>query len=314
MSLPRTDYIAVTSPNPHIVRMKEILKSHPEVKGFYGFYRPTALWAFLLVSAQILMAYWMQQSPWWLLLILSYLIGATINHSLFVLLHEATHNLIFKRPFNNRLMGLMINIPHVFPSSMQFFKYHMLHHTNQSEFDYDADLASKEEATWIHNSRWRKFLTMFFFSFVQGTVRPSRLKKVKFLDGWFLVNILSQIFFMALVYYFIGWKAILYFFLSTLFGLGLHPFGGRWIQEHYVIKENQETNSYYGPLNKFCFNMGYHNEHHDFMKVPWVHLPKIKDTAPEHYDGLFQWKSWTKCLKNFIWNKDITFFDRYVRF
>ena len=120
--------------------------------------------------------------------------------------------------------------------------------------------------------------------------------------------------FVWIFYEFAGIWALVYLFVSTIFALGLHPLGGRWIQEHYVVRENQETNSYYGPLNLFCFNMGYHNEHHDFMNVPWVHLPKIKAFASEYYDGLFSYRSWTACLKRFIWDRDVTFFDRYVRF
>ena len=119
--------------------------------------------------------------------------------------------------------------------------------------------------------------------------------------------------FLCIFYFFFGWVPLLYLLLSTIFALGLHPMGGRWIQEHYVVRENQETNSYYGPLNKLCFNMGYHNEHHDFMKVPWSRLPKVRALAPEYYDNLFYYKSWISCLKRFIWDKNVTFFDRYVR-
>ena len=84
----------------------------------------------------------------------------------------------------------------------------------------------------------------------------------------------------------IGPKALAYLALSTFFALGLHPVGGRWIQEHYETRKGQETYSYYGPLNRTCFNMGYHNEHHDFAGVPWNNLPKLKKLAPDYYDSL----------------------------
>ena len=77
--------------------------------------------------------------------------------------------------------------------------------------------------------------------------------------------------------HFAGWTALGYLFLSSAFAIGLHPVGARWIQEHYLtFPGNQETFSYYGPMNVFALNVGYHNEHHDLMRVPWSRLPALK--------------------------------------
>ena len=101
--------------------------------------------------------------------------------------------------------------------------------------------------------------------------------------------------------------------LSTFFGLGLHPLGGRWIQEHFVTEAGQETYSYYGPLNRLAFNVGYHNEHHDFANVPWNNLPKLKAAAPEFYDSLASYGSWTGVVARFVLDPALSTYSRIVR-
>jgi sphingolipid delta-4 desaturase len=317
-ALPRSEFEYRAVPNPHLVRNREILKQHPEVRELFGHNPWTALFALLLIAVQLLLAAWLAHTPWWVLLLFSYFVGGTINHSLYVVLHECTHNLVFKRPLANRILALIVNFPQFFPSAMQFFKYHMLHHSNQAEYDFDADLASRPEARWVGASRARKALWILIFSVIQGMARPSRLKQVRFYDGWFLLNVVTQVGFLLLFFKLLGGRptgslALLYLFLSSFFALGLHPMGGRWIQEHYLVRPEQETNSYYGPLNKLCFNMGYHNEHHDFMKVPWSRLPQVRALAPEYYNSLFYWSSWLACLKRFIFDPQASFFDRIIR-
>jgi sphingolipid delta-4 desaturase len=66
-------------------------------------------------------------------------------------------------------------------------------------------------------------------------------------------------------------------------------------------------------LNKTCFNMGYHNEHHDFAGVPWNNLPKLRSVAPEYYDSLKSYGSWTAVLLKFIFDPSMSTYSRVVR-
>ena len=122
------------------------------------------------------------------------------------------------------------------------------------------------------------------------------MKAVRTIDIWVLFNAAAMAAAMAPIVWFFGCWPVAYLFLSTLFALGVHPVGARWVQEHFIFKEGQETYSYDGPLNKLSFNMGYHNEHHDFPQVPWSLLPEVRAAAPEFYNELYHHKSWTKLL------------------
>ena len=103
-------------------------------------------------------------------------------------------------------------------------------------------------------------------------------------------------------------------FISFWFSIGLHPVGARWIQEHYLTFESeQETYSYYGALNTVAFNVGYHNEHHDFPSIPWNRLPELKKAAPEYYDTLLFHGSWFKLFFRFLFEREISLFNRILR-
>ena len=173
-------------------------------------------------------------------------------------------------------------------------------------------MPSKFEAKLVGNTPWGKTLWMFLHPLFYAA-RPLRLKKINFFTPWTIINILAVFGTDFLVVYFFGWKAFAYLFAATMFSLGLHPLGARWIQEHFVFKEPQETYSYYGILNIPALNVGYHNEHHDFPSVPWNRLPKIRALAPEWYDTLYYHRSWPGLMMKFLSDPKIDLFSRIER-
>jgi len=312
MSGKSLDFTYSNSEEPHIQRTKEIIRKYPEIKKLMGRHPNTFFYAFFVVALQISIAYVLKDQAWWMVLLAAYCVGAFANHALFVLIHEFTHNMVFKSKVANLWGGIMCDLPNAFPSSAAFRKYHLKHHAFQGHYDIDADLASKWEAKLIGSNFIGKSFWLLFFPLFQA-LRPPRLKAIQFQSSWIWVNLLTVIAFDIALYMVAGPMAILYFVASFFFSVGLHPLGARWIQEHYLVAPPQETYSYYGPLNYLAFNVGYHNEHHDFSYVPWVNLPKIREIAPEYYNNLVYHKSWTKLWLKFIFDKELSLFSRVLR-
>jgi len=309
----KTDFVYSQYSEPHKIRTKLILKDHPEVRNLIG-KNPYTIFAILgLVTFQILAAWLVSSQSWWVVLAAAYFLGAFADHSLFVMIHECAHQLLFKNRALNKWAGILANLPQIFPSSVSFEYFHLKHHSFQGIHELDADLPSKWEAKLINNNFFGKALWLLFFPFFQF-FRLSRLKELKSVDAWVVTNFMVQVVFIGLMYYFFGWHGIVYLLLSFSFSVGLHPLGARWVQEHYLTHNGeQETYSYYGVLNNVSFNVGYHNEHHDFPSIPWNKLPKIKSTAPNYYDTLLSHKSWTKLWLRFLFDREISLFNRILR-
>ncbi len=308
----KKDFVYSNSSEPHRIRTKQILKQHPDVRKLIGKNPTTFLFIVLLVGLQVSGAWFLADKSWWLIFGVAYFVGAFIDHALFVMIHECAHRLLFKSQVANRLAGIFANIPQVFPSSVSFERYHIKHHSFQGVHELDADLPNRWEARLINNYFIGKVIWFLFYPLFQA-FRVSRLKEIKPFDGWIALNWGVQILFVAAVWYFLGAKAVVFLTASFFFSVGLHPLGGRWIQEHYLTHGEQETYSYYGVLNTVAFNVGYHNEHHDFPSVPWNKLPQLKNTAPGFYDSLASHKSWTKLWLRFLFDREISLWSRVVR-
>ena len=300
------------SAEPHRERTKRLLKQHPEVRTLIG--RNPFSFALILaiVAMQTVLAYLLRDQPWWLVIIVAYAAGAFANHALFVLIHECAHNLVFKSKAANILSGIIADLAIIVPSSVSFRSYHLKHHSFQGDYDLDADLASRWEARLIGSTFAGKALWLLFFPVFQA-LRPPRLKEIKFVNGWTVVNWVVVFGYDAAVIVLFGPMAFLYLALSFVFSIGLHPLGARWIQEHYLTAAPQETYSYYGRLNILALNVGYHNEHHDLPSVPWNNLPRLKAIAPELYDPLISHRSWARLLWRFLTDPSLSLFSRMLR-
>jgi sphingolipid delta-4 desaturase len=298
---------------PHRIRTLQILKRYPDVKKLMG-KNPLTIFAILgLVGGMIGISYLVKDSAWWVILLVAYGVGAFFNHSLFVMIHECSHHLLFKNKSLNNIASIIANLPHTIPSAISFARYHIKHHSFQGVHELDADIPDYWEAKMFNNSIAGKAFWLLFFPVFQ-VIRTFRLKEIRPIDGWIITNFVVQVAFNVTLWVFFGPKAFFFMLLSFFFSVGLHPLGARWIQEHYLtLSETQETYSYYGPLNTVAFNVGYHNEHHDFPSIPWNRLPQLKKKAPTFYDSLLSHQSWTKLFFRFLFDKNISLFSRITR-
>lgn len=309
----RTSFTWSDDVQPHKQRTKSIIRQHPEIRSLIGRNPYTFLIILLCVGVQIGMAWLLSGVAWWWSVVAAYLLGAFACHTLYVCIHECSHNLVFKNRTLNTISSMVANLPMIFPSAVSFTKYHLKHHAYQGVEEMDADMPYRWEAKLINNSTLGKAIWLLLYPVFQS-IRPARLKEIKLVDTWTIINLIVQIAFTAAMIWWLGPKSLLFLVGSLFFSVGLHPLGARWIQEHFLTHgEHQETKSYYGRLNTVNLNVGFHNEHHDFPSVPWNKLPKLKKLADEHYESLGYHRSYTQLLFEFLFNKKLSVYSRTAR-
>lgn len=141
------------------------------------------------------------------------------------------------------------------------------------------------------------------------------------------LNIAVQVLFDVAIVKLLSGHALAYFIFSSFLAGSLHPCAGHFIAEHYVFEKSvppsardpanlvplPETYSYYGSLNLLTYNVGLHNEHHDFPAVPWTRLPALHVLAKEFYADLPTHKSWVNVIWQFVWDKEVGLSSRVKR-
>ena len=257
-----------------------------------------------------LTAYLVRDAPWWKVLLAAYAIGGTASQNLFCAQHELSHLLAFRTPLYNRILSFASNCPLAVPMATAFRKYHQEHHSHLGVDGWDVDLPTAFESSFAR-SLPAKLVWCAAYLAIYG-LRPLivRPKAPDAADAACLALVLG---FDAAVLHFWGVKALVYFVAGALLGGGLHPLAGHLIAEHYTFLKGQETYSYYGPLNALTYNVGYHNEHHDFPQIPHTRLWRLREIAPEFYKPLAHHTSWCWVLWTFLTDSDVGPWTRMKR-
>ena len=313
------DMPRITAQNLHVkdtheARRASILEKHPEVKKLMVVEPRTKYWITLNVVLQLAMSVLSTYiSDWRYFFVYCYVVGATLAHSLFLAIHEVSHNSAFRSVQGNQLLGMFANLPIAIPYSATFRRYHLQHHFCIGE-DIDCDLPTPTESYLVsfsstcyidHVIRKTLYLSTYtlFYALRPIITHPEIFR----FDNYCLANTSLQILFDLAMYHLLGVKPLIYMLLSTFLAGSLHPLSGRFISEHLVVQESDkvETYSYYGPLNDVLWQIGHHNEHHDFPNIPYTKLPALKKIAPEYYTALPQTKGWLDTTLIFLFDDSI---------
>lgn len=333
-TLSSRDFLWVGSDEPHATRRKLILAKYPQIRQLMGV-DPMFKWTVTgVVLWQFLVFYLIKDvSNFWLLLFVAYFIVGSANHTLSLAVHEIAHGQAFgvNHIILNKLFGLFANLPIGFAVSVSFKKYHLRHHRYQGDDEIDVDIPSHFEARFFSNTALKfvwVVLQPIFYAIRPFLVDPLPIEKLE------ILNNIVQFSFDWFIYKYFGPHVVAVMVFGSLLAMGFHPMAGHFISEHYIMfkpgKESQEdsvdgvtqhngmllipeTCSYYGPLNRITFNVGYHVEHHDFPSIPGSRLPLVKKIAPEFYDNLHHHTSWCWVLYQYIMDPEVGPYSRVKR-
>jgi len=241
--------------------------------------------------------------------LVTYFIGCTITHSLFLATHEIVHNLALRNTCLSKLLGIFTQLPIPIAYAIDFREYHFEHHKLQGDEAVDTDLPTAWEGRFFQGPVLKFIylaLILLFYAIRPLFVRPKKPTM------WHLFNWIAVLAVNGYITKIFGWGVLAYQ-VAALIMCSMHPSAGHFIAEHMVFKGEAETYSYYGWLNLVTFNVGYHNEHHDFPGVPWTRLPAIKAMCPEFYDNIPCHHSWSMVMYRFVTMPNVTPFNRIKR-
>lgn len=299
----------------HIERSQKILRDNPEIKQYFGNYPLSLVPIIVLSILQWSVAFSVRDLSWWMIGLISLFIGQFILHSLAVFVHEAAHNLVLKGKFGSALTIFLIELGSLsFGKSLTYVGIHgKSHHRYLNDYEQDYEWWDKKQAAFLTaNPYWRMGETIVHLlpggvaitDLVMTMIIPAAPRQIKsaYKSTYFATFLaVTSLSLYVLAWCFMSWQASLYLFWSLTLMVsnwGI-TFKGQSIAEHHIYQKGK-TYSTYQWTNIPFFNTGYHDEHHTFANVPWIHLPKLKKIAPEYFTNdspysYFQiWWLWAK--------------------
>eukprot|EP00729_Bicosta_minor_P001861 gene1861-24459_t len=302
------DFLWSTTDEPHATRRRVILAKHPAIKELMK-PCPITKWKVLAsVIFQLTVAYNMRGvQSWGVLLFFTYLVSGTINHMMTLAVHELSHNLGFKTRHYNRYLAILANIPMGIPAAIQFKRYHLEHHKYQGEDMVDVDIPTDIEGK-LFKSRPGKFLWMFlqpaFYALRPLFTNPKAPGKWEFINAGVIVACDYA------VYSYAGFNGVFYLVAGTLLGMGVHPVAGHFGTRpcptmvpstgSHLTSDTTTSTTTFQTFQALGFTR---------HVMPGV----VRQLAPEFYDTLPQYSSWSKVIFDYVTRADMSPYSRVKR-
>lgn len=226
-----------------------------------------------------------QQQDWGLWFVFNMLTwGTFLTHGLIVMMHECVHSLASGKW--DDVWGLTSNLMVSVPFYGNFKAHHLLHHQHLNVIGKDPELITPDIANWCGSSSVKKLLYLFLYPFIL-LLQPFWYRRFR-VRPLFVFNTALQVAVNLWILTFYGVVAWTYWMGCTYWSLcPLHPLATHWIAAHFRVERQlqaEKTFSYYGDVNMFIFNIGFHREHYAYPKLPWTRLPFLKmihDSSPK---------------------------------
>lgn len=87
---------------------------------------------------------------------------------MWTLVHECTHNLVFRGRSGNRWMAIVANLPMVLPTAVAFSVHHVKHHKYPGIVQHDADLPLPWELWLFHHGPLGRLTWQILYPIVQS--------------------------------------------------------------------------------------------------------------------------------------------------
>lgn len=212
-------------------------------------------------------------------------LGAPLSHGLYMLNLEFSNNLCFGLDLLDRAGGVISNLATGVPYS-ELVRYFDAEHRafHESSIYRDPDQPSQSEIQSVRGAGVKiAYLCLYPLVYLHRLLFRHSISFNRFL----MMNVVCQGFFNTMILYWYGAVPLLFLWISTYVSMcPWHPFSAHVLMQHTPLQKNIKARSrrsgvagpysYYGIVNAFTFNAGFHRERHLEPGIPWSRLPFVK--------------------------------------